>query len=124
MRRGLICATGTSRTGDVIYGSIVNTGGQSWTVAAQDISNFSLPVATLKTNGYNQTFDWVFAAALETYGITACNQLPATGPAQFTDIQAFVTGTVVTNPHWTIANGSISCTSATVVSSTDVNINY
>jgi hypothetical protein len=83
-----------------------------------------VPVATLTTND-TQPFNWVFGASLETYGITACNQLPATRPAQFLNTQAFVNGQLVANPTWNaVAGGSIRCASATVLDPTDININY
>jgi hypothetical protein len=117
----------TVKSGDVIYGSMVNTGGQNWTVTATDQSNTSLASATLKTQGYSQTFDWVFAGALETYGVSSCSQFPSKGPITFSKIQAYVGGQVVSNPSWGIQPGTnkeTSCTSAKVIDSTDVSISY
>ncbi|WP_133166871.1 hypothetical protein [Solimicrobium silvestre] len=129
------CKSGTTyvgnnvvvKPGDLIYGTMVNTGGQNWTITATDETNTSLASATLKTQGYSQTFDWVFAGALETYGVSSCSQFPSSGPIKFTNIQAYVGGKVVSNPSWSIQPGSNSetaCTKATVVDSKDVNISY
>lgn len=117
----------TVQTGDVIYGEMINKGGQKWTILAIDETNTSLPSATLNTNGYNQTFDWVFAGALETYGVSACDQFPATGPILFAAVEPYVGGKVVSNPNWTIQPGSDSmtaCTSATINNSNHVSISY
>ena len=125
-RSGTVFAgnTATVSPGDVIFGSMVKTGTQSWTISAQDISRSSVPVATLNTTD-SQPFNWIMGASLETYGITACNQLPASKPAQFVDVQAFINGKVIANPTWSsVPGGTISCTSATVLDSTDININY
>lgn len=117
----------TVKSGDLIYGTMVNKGGQNWAITATDETNTSLASATLSTNGYNQTFDWVFAGALETYGVSSCKQFPSTGPIKFTNVQAYVGGVLVNNPGWSIQPGTnkeTSCTGATIVDSKDVSISY
>jgi hypothetical protein len=129
------CKSGTTyvgnnvvvKSGDLIYGTMTNTSGQKWSVTATDETNTSLASATLSTNGYNQSFDWVFAGALETYGVSSCSQFPSSGPIKFTDIQAYVSNQVVSNPSWSIQPGTnkeTACTSAKVVDSMDVDISY
>jgi len=129
------CKSGTTyvgnnvvvKVGDLIYGTMVNTSGQNWTITATDETNTSLASATLKTKGYSQVFDWVFAGALEAYGVSSCSQFPSSGPIKFTNVQAYVGGQVVSNPSWTIqpgTNGETACTGAKVVDSKDVDISY
>ena len=129
------CKSGTTyvgnsvvvKPGDLIYGTMTNTSGQKWTVTATDETNTSLASATLSTSGYNQVFDWVFAGALETYGVSSCSQFPSSGPIKFTNIVAYVGSQAVSNPSWSIQPGTnkeTSCTSAKVVDSKDVNISY
>lgn len=129
------CKSGTTyvgnnvvvKSGDLIYGTMTNTSGQKWTVTATDETNTSLASATLNTTSYNQSFDWVFAGALETYGVSSCSQFPSSGPIKFTNIQAYVNNSVVSNPSWSIQPGSnkeTACTSAKVVDSKDVSISY
>lgn len=38
------------------------------------------------TSGYRQIFDWAFAGAVEVYGVYACDQYPASGFIDFTDV--------------------------------------
>lgn len=129
------CKSGTTyvgnnvvvKPGDLIYGTMTNTSGQKWTITATDETNTSLASATLSTSGYNQSFDWVFAGALETYGVSSCSQFPSSGPIKFTNIQAYVNSQVVSNPSWSIQPGSnkeTACTSAKVVDTKDVSISY
>jgi len=129
------CKSGTTyygndvvvKPGDLIYGTMVNTSGQNWTISATDETQTSLASAVLKTNGYKQVFDWVFAGALETYGVSSCAQFPKTGPISFADIQAYVGGKVVSNPAWNIeagTNSETACTSASIVNSKTVDIGY
>ena len=112
--------------GDKIYGEMVNTSGQTWEVYTKDMTQKSLKTATLKTQSWGQTFDWIFAGALETYGISSCNQFPASGPIQFGNIKTYIGGSVV-SPSWGITSGSGSpstCTSAQVINTNTVDINY
>ena len=129
------CKSGTTyvgnnvavKPGDVIYGTMVNTSGQNWTVTATDETNTALPSATLRTESFGQSFDWVFAGALETYGVSTCKQFPSSGPISFTKIEAYAGGQVVSNPGWRIQPGTnreTACTSAKVNSSTSVSISY
>lgn len=129
------CKSGTTyvgnnvvvQPGDVIAGSMLKGTGQNWTVTATDTSNSSLAPATLAAKGYLQKFDWIFAGALETYGVTDCNQFPASGPMVFSNITTYVNKQVVSSPSWGIQSGSGSpstCTGASVVNSTTVDITY
>ncbi|HEY2345158.1 MAG TPA: hypothetical protein VGH80_04660 [Xanthomonadaceae bacterium] len=129
------CKSGTTyvgnnvvvQSGDKIYGTMIRTGGQNWTITATDQTHPALPSAVLATNGYNQVFDWIFAGALETYGVTGCNQFPRTGPIAFTNVQVFLGGKAVSNPAWSVEPGTdkeTACTGATIVDSKNVNISY
>lgn len=115
------------RPSDLIQGSVVHNVGWGWTITATDQTRATLPAAILKTSSFGQNLNWVFAAALETYGVTSCAQFPRTSPAKFTDIQVYLGGGAVTNPIWTIQPGTdpeTACTGARIVSPSAVNIRY
>jgi hypothetical protein len=115
------------KTGDRIYGTMVNTGPQQWTITATDQTQTTLPSAVLKTRGYLQVFDWVFAGALEAYGVTSCSEFPKGAAIKFAGIQAYVGGKVVSSPAWAIERGTdpeTACTSASIVNPANVVISY
>ncbi len=118
----------TVKAGDRIFGAMVKVSSTAWTVYAKDLSQPSLPAATLKKTAIaGQTFDWIFAGALETYGVSSCSQFPSTGPIQFANIKTYAGGSLLSNLPWGVSSGSGSpstCTSAWVVNSTTVDINY
>ncbi|HTA64962.1 MAG TPA: hypothetical protein VK753_05615 [Xanthomonadaceae bacterium] len=129
------CKSGTIYVGnkvvvkplDRIYGTMVRTVAQSWTITATDETQTSLPSAVLNTSGFFQLFDWVIAGALETYGVSSCSQFPKTGPIEFTGIQAYVAGRSVGKPAWTIEPGTdpeTACTGASIVNYGNVDISY
>lgn len=113
--------------GDLIVGNMVHNAGQNWTITAIDRTRPTLPAATLRTSSYGQVFNWVFAAALETYGVRVCGQFPGNSPTRFTSIQAYVGGAPVNNPVWGIQAGTdpmTRCTGAQIVGAKVVNITY
>lgn len=129
------CKSGTTyvgnnvvvQPGDVIYGLMIHGNGQRWKITATDQTQPTLPVATLSTSGYFQKFDWVFAGALETYGVRSCNQFPPNGPTRFTQVAAFIGGQRVTKPDWNITPGTdpeTACTSARILNPRTVSIDY
>lgn len=117
----------TVKPGDRIFGAMVSTGGQNWSIYAKDLTQSSLPLASLKTQSWGQSFDWIFAGALETYGVSNCSQFPSTGPIQFGNIKTYAGGSLLSNLPWGVSSGSdpaTACTSAWVVNPTTVDINY
>jgi hypothetical protein len=129
------CKSGTTyvgnnvvvQPGDVILGTMIHTTGQNWTVTAVDQTRTTLPAAILSTKSYSQVFNWVFAGALETYGVRNCAQFPPRGPIRFTAIQAFVSGKLVSKPTWNIEPGTdpqTACTGAAIVNPKTVTISY
>ena len=117
------------KSGDVIYGTMVKAPAslRQWTITATDETQTSLPSAVLRTGSFGQTFDWIFAGALETYGVGSCTQFPKTGPITFTGIHVSVGGQIVSKPTWTVEPGTdpeTACTSASIVNYNNVDINY
>jgi hypothetical protein len=88
----------------LIYGS--NCSGSvcnSWLIRLNDFTP-TLHQTTLlySTSIYNQTFNWVFGAVLEQYGVTQCAQYPASGQFRIPQTSITdVTGASVTNVTWT-----------------------
>jgi hypothetical protein len=102
--------------GDVIFGTMTLGAKNTWTIAATDTTNTSIPTVSLASRD-RQPQTWAFGAALETYGVTECSQLPA-GPISFDSILVYVKKAVIASPPWTTnTGGSAGCSAtATIVS--------
>lgn len=76
-------------SGDTLFGLITssNCSGSlctDWSVLTRDLdSNHD---TTLNTSGFGQTFNWIFGAVLESYGITECGNLPESSTEEFSRI--------------------------------------
>lgn len=97
--------------GDYIYGyaygtNCTNGACASWSIVSQD--QFSNQSTTLNSSGYGQAFDWAFGGVLEAYGITSCQQYPASGSVNFSNIWVQTTGGSWLSPTWTKSVGSLS----------------
>jgi len=59
----------------------------SWNISILKILASGSPstLVSWNTNSYNQAFNWIFGAVLETYGITQCSQFPS-ADAQFSRV--------------------------------------
>jgi hypothetical protein len=116
-RRGTVYygPTQVVAAGDLIYGSMTLGAKDTWTITVTDASNTSIPPVSLASRD-RQPQTWVFGAALETYGVTECSQLPA-GPIAFDSILVYVKHAVLASPPWTTnTGGSAGCAaSATIV---------
>jgi len=81
-------------TGDQIYGSIQHNCAKgtkictSWNITTTDQTN-SATTTLSKTSNYGQTFDWAFGGVLEVYGVYYCQNYPAGGVIDFTDIALY-----------------------------------
>lgn len=107
------CAEGTAvnspaqvvNAGDTIYGYVqgnVCSGGvcSQWQVYTGDWTNGRH--STLNTTAFGNQMGWAFAGVLEVYGISACNQYPASGSATFTNIQVRNTNYQQISPLWNV----------------------
>jgi hypothetical protein len=92
------------KSGDTIYGyvqgNVCNAAGvcSQWQVYTGDWTNGAH--STLNTTAYGNRMGWAFAGALEVYGVTACNQYPATRTLTFTNIQVRNTNWQQISPVW------------------------
>jgi hypothetical protein len=115
------CAQGTTFTGntipihpgDVIVGTVTGTSCHAssglcdqWVIETLDQTTGASSV--LQTESWGVALNWVFPAVLEVYGVSACNQLPASGKLAFYD-QSFTTvsGTTGTTAAWSLGLGNV-----------------
>lgn len=103
------CVSGTTyysgpinvNVGDTILGttqcqSANNCG--TWTITSKDVTTGRS--TTLTTNPYGNLL-WVFGGVLEVYGVSSCNQLPASSPLTFSSIAVYNTSfSQISNPPW------------------------
>jgi hypothetical protein len=116
------CASGTTFTGntitispgDVIVGTVTgincNTSSglcNNWQIETLDQNTNQSSV--LQTSSWGVALNWVFPAVLEVYGVTACNDFPASGKLTFSN-QAYTTvsGSKGTSANWNLSLGSVS----------------
>ncbi len=116
------CASGTTFTGntiainpgDVIVGTVTGinctaSSGlcQNWLIETLDQTTNQSSV--LQTESWGVALNWVFPAVMEVYGVSACNDFPASGKLTFFD-QAYTTvsGSSGTSAGWSLGLGSVS----------------
>jgi hypothetical protein len=116
------CASGTTFTGntidispgDVIVGTVTGTNCnastglcQNWLIETLDQNTGQ--VSQLQTASWGVALNWTFAGVMEVYGVSACNDYPASGKISFTN-QAYTTvaGQSGTSASWNLGLGSVS----------------
>jgi hypothetical protein len=115
------CATGTTFTGntisinpgDVIVGTVTGTNCNTSTGLCNDwlietLDQNTNQASSLQTESWGVALNWVFPAVMEVYGVTACNDFPASGKLAFFD-QAYTTvaGSSGTSASWSLGLGSV-----------------
>ena len=68
----------------------------TWQVRTSSTNNSS----TLDTDSYGESLDWVFGGALEVYGVSACNQYPASSSVSYQNLTAHQVGGATLTPAW------------------------
>src|SRR5262249_30233695 len=116
------CAKGTTFTGntinvnpgDVIVGNVIGTDCNaatglcnSWLI--QTLDQTTNEASVLKTSSWGVALNWVFPAVLEVYGVSSCNDLPASGGITFSN-QTYTTvaGVTGTSANWKLGEGNVS----------------
>jgi hypothetical protein len=115
------CASGTTYTGntisispgDVIVGTVTGTDcttstGLCNTWLIQTLDQNTNQTSTLQTASWGVALNWVFPAVMEVYGVSACNDFPASGQLTFSN-QAYTTvsGSTGTSGSWGLSLGSV-----------------
>jgi hypothetical protein len=90
-------------TGDRIEGTMKGTckTGQPcarWYITSRDVTTGQS--TTFKTSAFGQAFNWWFGGAMETYGVSTCNQFPANGAITFDHIKTFDANYNRVTPTW------------------------
>lgn len=93
------CVSGTTyysgpinvNVGDTILGTTQCKAANScstWTITSKDVTTGKS--TTLSTNPYGNLL-WVFGGVMEVYGVSSCNELPASSPLTYTSIAVYNT---------------------------------
>jgi hypothetical protein len=90
-------------TGDKIEGTMKGTcnNGQpcaNWNIVSKDVTTGQS--TTFKTSAFGQAFNWWFGGAMETYGVSTCDQFPANGSITFNHIKTFDVNFNKVTPTW------------------------
>ncbi|RDS82829.1 hypothetical protein DWU98_06690 [Dyella monticola] len=103
------CVSGTTyysgpinvNVGDTILGTTQCKAANScstWTITSKDVT--SGKSTTLSTDPYGNLL-WVFGGVMEVYGVSSCNQLPASSPLKYSSIGVYNTSfSQISNPPW------------------------
>ena len=103
------CVSGTTyysgpintKAGDTILGTTQCKAANScstWTITSKDVTTNTS--TTLTTKPYGNLL-WVFGGVMEVYGVSSCNQLPASSPVTYSSIAVYNTAfTKITNTPW------------------------
>lgn len=103
------CVSGTTyysgpinvKAGDTILGTTQCKAANScstWTITSKDVTTNTS--TTLTTSPYGN-LRWVFGGVLEVYGVSSCNQLPASSPLTYSSIAVYNTAfTKISSTPW------------------------
>ena len=103
------CVSGTTyysgpinvNAGDTILGTTQCKAANScstWTITSKDVTTNKS--TTLTTKPYGNLL-WVFGGVMEVYGVSSCNQLPASSPLTYSSIAVYNTAfTKISNTPW------------------------
>jgi hypothetical protein len=103
------CVSGTTyysgpinvSVGDTILGTTQCKAANScstWKITSKDVTKNTS--TTLTTSPYGN-LQWVFGGVLEVYGVSSCNQLPASSPLKYSSIAVYNTNfSQISNPPW------------------------
>ena len=131
------CVSGTTyysgpinvNAGDTILGTTqckaANNCG-TWTITSKDVTKNTS--TTLTTNPYGNLL-WVFGGVMEVYGVSSCNELPASSPLTYSSIAVYNTAfTKITNTPWgadyPVGSTSPQCSYNVSTTSTSVTLRY
>lgn len=131
------CVSGTTyysgpinvNVGDKILGTTACAAKNScgtWAITSQDVTTNKS--TTLKTDPYGNLL-WVFGGVMEVYGVSSCNELPASSPLTYSGIAVYNTSfTQISNPPWgkdyPIGSGTPQCSYNVSTSASSVSLSY
>jgi hypothetical protein len=131
------CVSGTTyysgpinvSVGDTILGTTQCQAANScstWKITSKDVTKNTS--TTLTTSPYGN-LRWVFGGVLEVYGVSSCNQLPASSPLTYSSIAVYNTSfTQISNPPWgsdyPVGSTSPQCSYNVSHTSTSVTLSY
>lgn len=131
------CVSGTTyysgpinvHVGDTILGTTAcqaanNCG--TWNITSKDVTTGQS--TTLSTDPYGNLL-WVFGGVMEVYGVSNCNQLPASSPLTYSSIAVYDTRfSRISSPPWgadyPIGSGSPQCGYNVSTSASSVSLSY
>jgi hypothetical protein len=131
------CVSGTTyysgpisvNVGDKIVGTTACEAKNScgtWDITSEDATTNKS--TTLKTDPYGNLL-WVFGGVMEVYGVSSCNELPASSPLAYSSIGVYNTGFgQISNPPWTkdypIGSGTPQCGYSISTTASSVTLSY
>ena len=131
------CVSGTTyysgpinvSAGDTILGTTQCQAANScstWKITSKDVTENTS--TTLTTSPYGN-LRWVFGGVLEVYGVSSCNQLPASSSVMFSSIAVYNTAfSQISNPPWgsdyPVGSTSPQCSYNVSHTSTSVTLKY
>ncbi|GLQ90630.1 hypothetical protein [Dyella flagellata] len=131
------CVSGTTyysgpinvNAGDTILGTTQCKAANScgtWTITSKDVTTGKS--TTLSTSPYGN-LRWVFGGVMEVYGVSSCNQLPASSPLTYSSIAVYNTAFgKIASPPWgadyPIGSTSPQCSYHVSTTSSSVSLRY
>ncbi|WP_284320243.1 hypothetical protein [Dyella acidisoli] len=131
------CVSGTTyysgpinvKAGDTILGTTQCKAANScstWTITSKDVTTNTS--TTLTTKPYGNLL-WVFGGVMEVYGVSSCNQLPASSPLTYSSIAVYNTAfTKISNTPWgadyPVGSTSPQCSYNVSTTSSSVTLRY
>lgn len=131
------CVSGTTyysgpinvNAGDTILGTTQCKAANScgtWTITSKDVTTGRS--TTLSTNPYGNLL-WVFGGVMEVYGVSSCNELPASSPLTYSSIAVYNTAfSKISNTPWgadyPVGSTSPQCSYNVSTTSSSVTLRY
>jgi hypothetical protein len=131
------CVSGTTyysgpinvRAGDTILGTTQCKAANScstWTITSKDVTTGAS--TTLTTNPYGN-LRWVFGGVMEVYGVSQCNELPASSPLTYSSIAVYNTAfSKISSTPWgadyPVGSNSPQCSYNVSTTSSSVTLRY
>jgi hypothetical protein len=92
------------RAGDHIRGQMTGTGCatdqpcSAWQIVSTDTT--TRRSTTMNTRAYGQIFNWYFGGVMEVYGVSTCDQFPASGSLDFKSVKVLDVNAQPITPSW------------------------
>lgn len=124
--------------GDSLYGlmsqncPVGSSSCDSWNIVSQDVTTGQSSTLVTSDAGvtptHGQVYNWIVGAALEAYGVTRCDEFPADGSIELSNIKAYDANNKLITPVWNATNALLintpACNYSTYWDNTDNWIYY